>query len=313
MAGLVATLIGNHPSAMAGYDFTTLTDPDGAGYTVASGINNAGEVVGTYRDASNVDHGFSFSGGFFTKVDVPQSTSTNANGVNSAGDIIGAFTDAKGSHGFVLHVTAYTPFDDPTAVGNTTGSGINNNGQLVGTFFEGTSRGYIATGLPLPPSGFTPVNALTGVGTNVGINDGGVVVGSYVDGTGTHGFRTIGTSTITLDDPLAVGLGINSVTAATGIDNAGDIVGYFVGASNVTYGFVYAGGVYTTIDDPDAIGLTQVFGINDQGDLVGMYFGADGVRGFVAVPAVPEPNTLALLGISLAGTMIVRRRRNSGR
>jgi probable HAF family extracellular repeat protein len=226
--------------------------------------------------------------------------------VNSAGDIVGAFTDGTGSHGFVLHATIYTPFDYPTAVGNTTGSGINNNGQLVGTFFDNTRHGYIATGVPLPPSGFTPVNPLTGVGTNVGINDRGVVVGSYVDGTGTHGFRTIGTSTITLDDPFAVGVGINSVTAATGINNAGDIVGYFVGAGNMTHGFVYAGGVYTTIDDPNAIGLTQVFGINDQGDLVGMYFGADGVRGFVAIPAVPEPNTLALFGISLAGVMIMR-------
>src|SRR5271165_4829479 len=105
---------------MAGFDFTTLTDPNGTGYTVASGINDAGEVVGTYRDTSNADHAFSLSGSVFSKVDVPQSTSTNANGVNSAGDIVGSFTDAAGSHGFVLHVTIYTPFDYPTAVGNTT-------------------------------------------------------------------------------------------------------------------------------------------------------------------------------------------------
>ena len=109
-----------------------------------------------------------------------------------------------------------------------------------------------------------------------------------------------------MGSPLADG-----VTAATGINNAGDIVGYFTDASNVTHGFIDVGGIYTTIDAPNAFGSTQVLGINDIGDLVGTYVDAKDLttRGFVASP-VPEPDTLALLGVSLAGTVILRRQRS---
>jgi probable HAF family extracellular repeat protein len=116
---------------------------------------------------------------------------------------------------------------------------------------------------------------------------------------------------MTLDDPLAAGF-----TAATGINNAGDIVGYFVDADRATHGFIYLNGIYSAVDDPNAVGIpfafavTQVFGINDNGDLVGNYVDAGGVfRGFLATLAVPEPATLTLLGMAAAGTMILRRPR----
>jgi probable HAF family extracellular repeat protein len=143
------------------------------------------------------------------------------------------------------------------------------------------------------------------VGSEFGINDHGTVVGSYVDiNTGTHGFVSMGGILTTLDDPIAVG-----VTAATGINDAGDIVGYYIDAAGVTHGFLDVGGVFTMIDNPNALGVTRVFGINDLGELVGEYVDANGVHGFVATAAIPEPNTLALLGISLAGTMVLLRRR----
>ena len=305
--GVAAILIGS-PAAMASYSFTTLTDPNASGFTMASGINDAGEVVGSYKDGNNT-HGFSYVSGAFTTLDVTfndkLAISTSANGVNNLGQIIGSFKDATGSHGFVLSVNVYTKFDDPNGVGTTSGSGINLSGQLVGNFFDSTqvSRGFRASG-GIPPTGFTAVNALAGVGTNVGINIDGTVVGSYVTVSGTHGFVTMGATTTTLDDPLALG-----VTAAAGINDAGDIVGYFVDVNNITHGFVDVGGNFTTIDDPNAVGLTQVFGINDLGELVGMYVDASGeVHGFVATASVPEPGTLALLGMSLAGTMMLRRR-----
>ena len=51
----------------------TTIDYPGASDTFASGINNAGQVVGYYEDASgDIDaHGFLESGGSFTTINVP--------------------------------------------------------------------------------------------------------------------------------------------------------------------------------------------------------------------------------------------------
>jgi probable HAF family extracellular repeat protein len=315
-AGAVVPLIISFP-AKAGYDFVTLTDPNLTGFTLAAGIDDAGEVVGSYRDIANNTHGFSLSeiGGTFTTLDVQGATSTSANGVsvvNGEVEIVGVYNDASGRHGFVLTPPAgFQSFDAPGGTGNTTGTGINSLGQLVGNLHDSTltSRGFFATG---PGGPFTPIEPTLVVGANLGVNDAGDVVGSYVDGTETHGFAKIGTATITLDDPLAVG-----TTAATGINNAGDIVGYFVDGNGNIHGFLYVNGTYTSIDDPNVIpnrlAVTQIFGINNSGDLVGQYVDAGGVaRGFMALVAAPEPGTLALLGMSLAGTMLLRRQRKSG-
>ena len=69
-AGLAAIVIGGG-AAQAGYSVTTLTDPNAGGLTVASGINDTGEVVGYYKDSSNatVFHGFSYVNGAFTTLD----------------------------------------------------------------------------------------------------------------------------------------------------------------------------------------------------------------------------------------------------
>ncbi len=77
----------------------------GASATQAFGLNDNGEVVGTYTTGTGnnaVTHGFTWMNGRFTTVNYPMASSTTINGVNDEGDIVGFYTDAKGNtDGFV--------------------------------------------------------------------------------------------------------------------------------------------------------------------------------------------------------------------
>src|SRR5262249_37749582 len=71
-----------------------------------------------------------------------------------------------------------------------------------------------------------------------------------------------------LDDPLVPGGAF-----AHGINNAGQIVGGYIGASR-NGGFLYSGGTFTALDDPLGADGTTAFGINNAGQIVGDYFDA---------------------------------------
>ena len=65
-------------------------------------------------------------------------------------------------------------------------------------------------------------------------------------------------------------------TYAYGINNSGQIVGYFQDAGGY-HGFVDTGGRFTTIDVPGAY-FTLAYGINDSGQIVGSFVHASGDR-----------------------------------
>ena len=74
----------------------------GATVTMALGLNNHDEVVGSYTDSTGT-HGFTWTkqGGFVTIDDtngiVNGMSSTTVNGVNDQGDLVGFYTDANGN------------------------------------------------------------------------------------------------------------------------------------------------------------------------------------------------------------------------
>ncbi len=79
--------------------FITLAFP-GAAMTQAFGVNDSGEVVGTYTTGSGnsaVTHGFTWLRGQFASVNIGGASSTTINGVNDEGDLVGFYTDAKGN------------------------------------------------------------------------------------------------------------------------------------------------------------------------------------------------------------------------
>src|SRR5262249_30979582 len=117
LCGVVAwgLLVGLTGPAKAQYDFTTIDVP-GAISTGATGINDAGQIVGLYVGTDR-DHGFLLSGGSYTTLDVPGADHTYASGINDSGQIVGRYIVGGTGHGFLLDVDGnYYPIDIPGAV-----------------------------------------------------------------------------------------------------------------------------------------------------------------------------------------------------
>jgi probable HAF family extracellular repeat protein len=59
-----------------------------------------------------------------------------------------------------------------------------------------------------------------------------------------------------------------TVTEALGLNNLGQVVGFYNDAAGNPHGFIYSGGVFTALDDPGPT-QTTVNGINNFGQIVG--------------------------------------------
>ncbi len=99
-------------------------------------------------------------------------------------------------------------------------------------------------------------------------------------------------------------------TGATGINDSGQIVGYYYNSSS-EHGFLYDYDqrTFTSIDDPNAKADsrewsdTRAYGINDSGQIVGHYYDANGnTHGFVRDPAGPTWTTLNYPGSDTKAT-----------
>src|SRR5919201_54702 len=107
--------------------------------TNARGINDAGQIVGVYFDASNSEHSFLYSAGTFTTLAEPSGT-TIAFGINDAGQTVGEYEDVTGdAHGFLYSGGTFTTLDNPSASTGTLALGINDAGQIVGYYTDVSS------------------------------------------------------------------------------------------------------------------------------------------------------------------------------
>ena len=81
-----------HGFLLGGGTSSTIDVP-GPVFTQALGINDAGQIVGSYYGgpAGLPSHGFLLGGGTYTTIDVPGSRQTVAYGINDAGQIVGAY------------------------------------------------------------------------------------------------------------------------------------------------------------------------------------------------------------------------------
>jgi probable HAF family extracellular repeat protein len=256
--------------------------PRGVNYLQAVGVNSNQQVVGAYRDASNVWHGFLYKKGKFTPLDPAGSTLTFVWGINNAGQAVGSFQDAAtpSNHGFLYSPPSFFTLNDPavTPAGFTAAFGINSLGDVAGLFSNGVIHGYTNIGgnyATIDPPGSIETHALA-------INTADAVAGFFYDSSSrTHGFLYRPGVGYTVIDPPG-----STFSVADGINDAGQVVGYFTDGAGNYHGYVYTSGTYTTLDPPGATGaFTLANGINSSGQVVGEFRDAAGAtHGFLATP-----------------------------
>jgi probable HAF family extracellular repeat protein len=175
--------------------------------TMHPGINGSGEIVGGFMQAqgynNQVQHGFLYSGGRFTTIDVPGASGTFAGSINDRELIVGGYGNAHDIAGncFLLNDGSFSTIDHPNASGGTLAVGINNSGQIVEKFSNDTGEhGFLLNG-----GRFSTIEVPGFAETYVsGINNRGQIVGWFVDAAqGVHGFLDNNGSFRMIDDPDA--------------------------------------------------------------------------------------------------------------
>lgn len=219
----------------------------GGTYSNATGINNAGQVVGYSATIGDVAiHATLWSGGTITDLGTLGGVYSGASGINDAGQVVGSSSTITASHATLWSGGAIT--DLGTLGGAYSGaSDINNAGQMVGSSYINGVAGSITIN-DFAHATLWSGTTITDLGTPIGetssfahsINDVGQVVGS------SERYEVNGSS-ITLGVSHAVLWSGGTITElptlfgsggiATDINNAGEVVG-----NSYAYGFTYTRG-----------------------------------------------------------------------
>lgn len=272
-----------NPGFALSYSFAQVDVP-GAMFTEATGINNLDQIVGTYTDSANHQHGFVYDGSNFTTIDFPGGDGTNGFGINDSGEVVGTFGDSEGTFGFLKSGTSFAPISVQGSIA-TQALGINGAGDIVGssansnvtTAFDDTA-GSIAS-FNVTGALFTEAHAVNQLGEIVGRFSTKDNVGSQ-----SQGFLDDAGSFATVVPPGSV------FTVVDGINDLGEMVGGFVDGSGASHGFLFAHATFTTFDVPATFGTQQssfgsnAIGINNAGVVVGNFGNSSGVHGFIAEP-----------------------------
>jgi uncharacterized membrane protein len=289
----------------------TTTDFPGASTTAARGINNSGDIVGTYLcspvagctltgpEASAGSHGFLLQDGVYTRIDVPGGTGTVARGISDQGVIVGHYNSSGVTHGFTYRDGEYSyPIDVPASLFDNPSSTarhtlpvrISPQGDIVGCFHEGTQTMTTMHGWLLRNGTFTALATPHSAGDttsrdpdtmNNGIAPTGEIVGFYMSMGVSYVADSNGiVTTFTFDG--------NRFTLAWDVNARGDIVGVVGDNQAETLGFPSnprgflrsRDGEYRALEVQGAA-ATQVFGINARREIVGQYTDGTGTHGFV--------------------------------
>jgi len=199
------------------------------------------------------------------------------------------------------HAASYTVtmIDVPNSRG-TQARGINASGTIVGNYVSAESLGHAFLLIDgqfitfdfLEPNGFG--------GSPYGINNQGTIAGIN----GAEGFI------FSLTQVTSINVPGSRVTYVGGINNRGEVAGYYQDAQGVDHDFLWSKDQFTTIDPPGS--PLPLASLNDKGQVVGTYSDptTGRPRGFLydkgVFTTIDAPNSLRteLFGINDAGQIV---------
>lgn len=275
------------------YKFQSIAPP-GSPYSLVRSLNNRGDAVGDFADASWGFHGFLHtSAGVLTTIDPPGSTATSAFAVNDFGVIVGAFIDAGGIlHGFQRSPSGtYTTIDFP-GVPDSQLTGINDFGEIAGAYDLGNRASTRCPGPTcqafsfLVRSGqFTPFSdpvADPSLTFAFSINNRGQIAGLFRDSVGNiKGF---------VRNPADGSFRIVQFPTAEAFSyleqiNDLDVAAGEYALSSVSHGFLAYATNFVSYDFPDSV-ATGLRAVNDLGKIGGYFVAVPGgpIQAFMASP-----------------------------
>jgi uncharacterized membrane protein len=236
--------------------FTIIQFP-GAQNTTATGINNAGTIVGSYVDNNFNVHGFILANNQFQSIDMPSGVNTSLRSINNRGQILGSVDGTSANpnpQSFILENGTFTLLNFPGTPSNFI-TAFNDRDEFTGTDESGPLQGFVISGgqrTNLPDfngSKFFPAS----------LNDRGVITGN-VDQQNAALLR-FGQFT-TIQAPGA------SATSAQGINNLNEVVGTVVHSDSSQEAYFYSNGSFTIFNFQGAF-FTAAQAVNDQRQIVG--------------------------------------------
>jgi uncharacterized membrane protein len=168
---------------------TTLVTLPGASLVLATAINDAGTIVGSYQSGNGGPTlGFIDRGGRITTLD-DGGGDIQPGGIDPSGTIVvGTSLAGATITGFIWRRGTFTTLAAPGAQA-TFARGVDRRGRVSGTFFTNVSQ-PTAHGFLYSAGSYTIFDVPGATSTELGsMNAAGEVTGCSTDGTGIHGFR----------------------------------------------------------------------------------------------------------------------------
>ncbi|MGA2005758.1 MAG: hypothetical protein ABSG70_20460 [Terriglobales bacterium] len=254
--------------------------PPGTTSPYAAAVNKSNVVVGSDVASNGNTQGFEMKGSKFTALNFPGASGfTRASGINDAGVIAGDFylSSDTAYHGYTYNKGKYTQYDVALGSLSTSVFAINNSGNLGGSAGKNgqANQGFVDIGGTVSTFYADGSSQSTFV---YGMNDSNESVGDYYDSNNyPHCFYRDASGNITLLNAPNTYL-----TACSGINNDGVIVGWWVDTNGQLHAFLYNGGTYTELP------FYYASGVSNSGSVVGYYLGPGSSSG-VIVNYLAEP------------------------